>query len=226
MCRIDTATAGTCNPVKHPERDFRRPVRPTACEIASKYRHTRFVDHLMDINRSAKPRVPAIKNLAPVVNVGVLTFSCTTPVVRIHRLTAEHPIRPISTNRCPKRKRRNQGGKPLRKRQQPVQINRTTSDSVILELLDSCQRRLQEMQYNPAHSLDAVHVLKMAVPVWRRAIVLKKVSTAALSQQLNFERFSMANKSCRYRCVNGTSCHSSVSAVPARMHTLGSCVIS
>ena len=40
---------------------------PTASEIASKYRHTRFVDHLMDINRSAKPRMPAIKNLAPVV---------------------------------------------------------------------------------------------------------------------------------------------------------------
>ena len=67
MCRIDIATSGTCDPVKHPERDFQRPVRPTASEIASKYRHTRFVDHLMDINRSAKPRMPAIKNLAPVV---------------------------------------------------------------------------------------------------------------------------------------------------------------
>ena len=83
MCRIDIATSGTCDPVKHPERDFQRPVRPTASEIASKYRHTRFVDHLMDINRSAKPRMPAIKNLAPVVNVGVLAFNCTTPSAHI-----------------------------------------------------------------------------------------------------------------------------------------------
>jgi len=105
MCRIDTATAGTCNPVKHPERDFQRPVRPTACEIASKYRHTRFVDHLMDINRSAKPRVPAIKNLAPVVNVGVLTFSCTTINALTLPMADNHPpwstltaLKPIS--RC------------------------------------------------------------------------------------------------------------------------------
>jgi hypothetical protein len=32
----------------------------------------------MDINRSAKPKVPSIKNLAPIDKVGVLAFSCTT----------------------------------------------------------------------------------------------------------------------------------------------------
>jgi hypothetical protein len=77
MCRIVPATAGTCGPVKHPDGDFQRPVRPTASETASKHRHTRFVDHLMDIKRSAKPRVPSIKDLAPVDNVGVLAFGCT-----------------------------------------------------------------------------------------------------------------------------------------------------
>jgi len=55
-----------------------RPVRPTASEIASKHRNTRFVGQLMHINRSAKPRVPSIKNLEPIDNVGVLAFSCTT----------------------------------------------------------------------------------------------------------------------------------------------------
>jgi len=78
MCRIDPATGGTCGPVKHPYGDFQRPVRPTASEIASKHRLTGLVDHLMGINRSAKPRVPSIKNLTPVDNVGVLAFSCTT----------------------------------------------------------------------------------------------------------------------------------------------------
>ncbi|WP_296645245.1 hypothetical protein, partial [Roseinatronobacter sp.] len=53
MCRIDAATAGTSGPIKHPDRNFQRPVRPTASEVTSKNRHTRFVDHLMDINRSA-----------------------------------------------------------------------------------------------------------------------------------------------------------------------------
>ena len=107
MCRIDTATAGTCGPVKHPDRDFQRPVRPTAREIASKHRHTRFVDHLMDINRSAKPRVPSIKNLAPIDNVGVLAFSCTTAVGPTHRLTGKPPIRPTSTRWRQKWRQRN-----------------------------------------------------------------------------------------------------------------------
>jgi len=97
MCRIDTATAGTCSPVKHPDRDFQRPVRPTTSEIASKYRHPRFVDHLMDINRSAKPRVPSIKNLASVDNVGVLAFSCTTTSARIQPWAAS--LRRWSTGR-------------------------------------------------------------------------------------------------------------------------------
>jgi len=35
--------------------------------------------------------------------------------------------RPTSTSRCPTRRRHNRGGKPLRKRQDPVQTNRTTS---------------------------------------------------------------------------------------------------
>lgn len=45
----------------------------------------------------------------------------------IHRWTGEPPIRPTSTSQRPKRWRRNRGGKPLIKRSEPVQINRTTS---------------------------------------------------------------------------------------------------
>ena len=50
----------------------------------------------------------------------------TMAAARIQRLTAEHPIRPASPRRCPKWRRRNRGGKPLGKRPEPVQINRTT----------------------------------------------------------------------------------------------------
>ena len=51
----------------------------------------------------------------------------TTAAAHIHRLTGKRPIRPTSTSRCPKRRRHNRGGKPLRKRPEPVQTNRTTS---------------------------------------------------------------------------------------------------
>lgn len=43
------------------------------------------------------------------------------------RVTGKPPIRPTSTSRCPKRWRRSRGGKPLRKRPEPVQIDRTAS---------------------------------------------------------------------------------------------------
>ena len=42
-------------------------------------------------------------------------------------LDGKLPIRPPSTSRCPKRWRRNRGGKPLGKPPEPVQFNRTTS---------------------------------------------------------------------------------------------------
>jgi hypothetical protein len=78
--RHSNPTAGsTCSPVKHPYRDFQKPVRPAVSEIASKHRLTGLVDHLMDMNQSAKPRMPSIKNLAALDNVGVLACSCTTP---------------------------------------------------------------------------------------------------------------------------------------------------
>ena len=56
---------------KNPDREFQRPVRPTAIEVAAKHRHAGFVDHLININQLAKPRVQSIKNLAPIDNVGV-----------------------------------------------------------------------------------------------------------------------------------------------------------
>jgi ribosomal protein L32 len=43
----------------------------------------------MDKNRSAEPGMPWIKNLAPVGNVGVLAFTCTTPSGPIPRLISE-----------------------------------------------------------------------------------------------------------------------------------------
>ena len=45
----------------------------------------------------------------------------------IYRLTAERPIKPTSTRCCPTWQQRNRGGKPLRKRPDPLQTNRTTS---------------------------------------------------------------------------------------------------
>ncbi|SEO39328.1 hypothetical protein SAMN04490248_104224 [Salinihabitans flavidus] len=48
----------------------------------------------------------------------------------IRRLTGKRPIRPTSTSRCPKRQRPSRGGKPLTKRPEPVQTNRTTSQLV------------------------------------------------------------------------------------------------
>lgn len=78
MRHIDPTAGNTCSPVKHPYRDFQTPVRPAAGEIAPKHRIAGLVDHVVDKNRLARPRVPWIKHLAPVGNVGVLAFSCTT----------------------------------------------------------------------------------------------------------------------------------------------------
>uniref|UniRef100_UPI002601DCDB hypothetical protein n=1 Tax=uncultured Ruegeria sp. TaxID=259304 RepID=UPI002601DCDB len=78
MRRIDPTAGSTYSPVEHPYRNFQKPVRPAAGEIAPKHGFAGFIYHLMDINRPAKPRMPSVKNLAPVGNVGVLTFSCTT----------------------------------------------------------------------------------------------------------------------------------------------------
>jgi hypothetical protein len=49
------------------------------------------VDHLETMNRSTKPRMPPIKNLAPLANVGVLAFSCTTSSSRNQPWAASHP---------------------------------------------------------------------------------------------------------------------------------------
>lgn len=46
---------------------------------------------------------------------------------RIHHVTGKRPIRLTSTSRCPKWRRHNRDGNPLRKRPEPVQINRATS---------------------------------------------------------------------------------------------------
>lgn len=51
----------------------------------------------------------------------------TTAAVPIRRLTGIPRIGPASTGRCPRRWRRNQGGKPRRNRPEPVQTSRTTS---------------------------------------------------------------------------------------------------
>jgi hypothetical protein len=78
MRRTRTAAGSTCCPVKHPYGNFQKPVRAAAGEIAPKHCIAGLVDHRMDIDRSAEPGMPWIKNLAPVGNVGVLAFSCTT----------------------------------------------------------------------------------------------------------------------------------------------------
>lgn len=87
---IDLTAYDTRSPVKHPNRDFQKPVRRAPGEIAPKRGFAGLIDHLMDINRPAKPRVPSIKNLAQVGNVGVLAFSCTTANAPTPRL-AENP---------------------------------------------------------------------------------------------------------------------------------------
>ena len=56
-------------------------------------------------------------------------LASTTADAHIHRLTAKRPIRPTSNSRCPKWRRHNQGGNPLRKRPEHVQTDRATSFS-------------------------------------------------------------------------------------------------
>jgi hypothetical protein len=97
MRRTRTAAGSTCCPVEHPYGNFQKPVRPAAGEIAAKHCIAGLVDHRMHIDRSAEPGVPGIKNLAPVGNVGVLTFNCTTAAARIYRLTGKPRIRLTST---------------------------------------------------------------------------------------------------------------------------------
>lgn len=79
MCPICLAAARTCCLAKHPYGGLQRPIRPVASELALKHRIAELVDHLIDTNRSAKPGVPSINDLAPIDSVGVLAFSCTTP---------------------------------------------------------------------------------------------------------------------------------------------------
>ena len=87
MRHIDPTAGHTCGPVKHPCRDFQKPVRPAAGKIAPQHRIAGLVDRLMDMNKSTKPGMPSIKNLAALSNVGVLTFSCTTSTDRTARTT-------------------------------------------------------------------------------------------------------------------------------------------
>ena len=54
-------------------------------------------------------------------------WTSITHAVPIHRMTGKPPIRPTSTSPNRRRWQRNQGGKPLRNRTEPVQINQTTS---------------------------------------------------------------------------------------------------
>jgi len=67
--------------------------------------------------------MPACPKPAP---GSVAISASTTAANRSHRFTAGRPIWLTSTRRCLKRWRRNRGGKPLTKRPEPVQINRTT----------------------------------------------------------------------------------------------------
>jgi hypothetical protein len=90
MRHIDPTAGHTCGPVKHPCRDFQKPVRPAAGKTAPKHRIAGLVDRLMDMNKSTKPGMPSIKNLAALSNVGVLTFSCTTTGVLTQPSAASH----------------------------------------------------------------------------------------------------------------------------------------
>ena len=95
MRHIDPTAGNTCSPVKHPNRDFQKSVRPAAGEIAPKHRIAGLVDQVVDKNRLARPRVPWIKHLAPVGNMGVLAFSCTTPNALILPLSTKRRRRHI-----------------------------------------------------------------------------------------------------------------------------------
>lgn len=76
MRYIDPSAGNTCDPVKHPYGDVQKSVHPAPGEIAPKNCIAGLVDHLKNMNQSTKLRMPSIKNLAPVGNVGVLAFSC------------------------------------------------------------------------------------------------------------------------------------------------------
>ena len=79
--------------------------------------------------RSTCGPTPACPRPAPASNA---TSASTTAACLIHRLTEKLPVRRPSTSRCPKRRRHNRGGDPLRKRPDPVQINRATSPGFLV----------------------------------------------------------------------------------------------
>ena len=78
MRRTRKAAGSTCCPVKHPYGGFQKPLRPATGEIAPKHCIAGLADHRLEIDRSAEPGRPWIKNLAPVGNLHVLAFICTT----------------------------------------------------------------------------------------------------------------------------------------------------
>ena len=74
------------------------------------------------------------------------TSASTIPAAHVHRLTAKPQIRLTSTRCCRFRWQHNQGGNPLKKRPEPVQINRTTSDSNSLKrIVDECELSVNDV---------------------------------------------------------------------------------
>ena len=76
-------------------------------------------------------------------------------------LDGRTPIRPASTSRCPKRWRRNRGGKPLGKHPEPDQINRTTSIHDLATDDDAvrfCKRAVPQYGERVEILLDIAHV--------------------------------------------------------------------
>jgi hypothetical protein len=121
------APKGTGRAIEHPGRNLQPTIRSTARKAAAQRLPASLLDHLVNMNATSTPRMPRIEKFAFLGPVGVLPPCSTTAAARIHRLTGKPRIRPTSTCRQPKRWRHNRGGKPLRKRPQHVQTNRTTS---------------------------------------------------------------------------------------------------
>ncbi|QEU09308.1 DUF427 domain-containing protein [Paracoccus yeei] len=83
-------------------------------------------------------------------------------------MTAKPPIRPTSTRRHPKRRRHNRGGKPLRKRPEPVQSNRTTSKGTAQYFhLRVGDRRNANAAWTYADPSPAAHSIKDHIAFWK-----------------------------------------------------------
>jgi hypothetical protein len=64
-------------PIEHPRRNLQPSIRCLAGKAAAENRCVTLVDHFMNVDMAARPRMPWIEKLPLLSPVGVLSSSCT-----------------------------------------------------------------------------------------------------------------------------------------------------